>query len=103
MTQTERELQRLSERIVIHEERISDARDDDDDLSKALEKQRDSIDNVRDDIANLRSLVAVQTALLDDLKKRWEESDRRRWTIYGVMLAAAFTFMANLLLLLLRK
>jgi chromosome segregation ATPase len=103
MTQTERELQRLSERIVIHEERINDTRADDDDLWKALEKQQDSIDKVRDEVANLRSLVAVQTALLDDFRKRWEESDRRRWTIYGVMLAAAFTFIANLVLLILRK
>jgi hypothetical protein len=35
--------------------------------------------------------------------ERWDESDRRRWTVYGVMLAAALTFVANLVLLFLKR
>jgi septal ring factor EnvC (AmiA/AmiB activator) len=103
VTQTERELQKLNQAIALHELRSIEVQADIEDLSKELEKLEAILDKNRDHVADLRSLVAVQTALLDDFKKRWEESDRRRWTIYGVMLAAALTFIANLVLLLLRK
>ena len=77
---------------------------------KAIEyQQSDSreskqlFEKYRDQFQQLQSQVAVIQAGLDDLKKRWDESDRRRWTVYGVMLAASLTFVANLVLLFLKR
>lgn len=57
----------------------------------------------RDQLQQMHSQVAVLQAAFDDFKKRWDESDRRRWTVYGVMLAASLTFVANLVLLFLKR
>jgi hypothetical protein len=54
-------------------------------------------------MSDFKARLAVLESHFDEFKKRWEESDRRRWTIYGVMLAASLTFIANLILLFLRK
>jgi hypothetical protein len=60
-------------------------------------------DRLRDQISSLQMQNAVLTAAFDDFKKRWDESDRRRWTVYGVMIAAGLSFVANLILLFLKR
>jgi predicted nucleic acid-binding Zn-ribbon protein len=66
------------------------------DLKRGLEK-------LSDQFHELRSQVAALQAGFDEFKKRWDDSDRRRWTVYGVMIAAALTFVANLVLLFLKR
>ena len=74
------------------------------DLSQRTEdKQDQTVEKVRDQVVVLQSQVAVLAASLSDLKKRWDESDLRRWSLYGMFLGAALTFAANLILLLLRR
>jgi hypothetical protein len=46
------------------------------------------LEKIRDQIQQVHAQVAVLQASQADLTKRWDESDRRRWTVYGVMLAA---------------
>jgi RNase adaptor protein for sRNA GlmZ degradation len=61
------------------------------------------VEKVREQVSAIQTQVAVLQASQLDLVKRWDESDRRRWTVYGVMLAAALTFVANLVLLFLKR
>ena len=61
------------------------------------------LEKYRDEFQQLQSQVAVIQANLNNLRTRWDESDRRRWTVYGVMLAASLTFVANLVLLFLKR
>jgi len=77
---------------------------------KDIEHLRLAVAQFRDDLLRERELVAdlriengIQKASFEEYKKRWDESDRRRWTVYGVMLAAALTFVANLVLLFLKR
>ena len=76
-------------------------------LGSHLENERSRVealfDKIRDVTSGLQMQGAVHASGIDDFKKRWEESDRRRWTIFGVMLAAILTFAANLILLFMRK
>jgi chromosome segregation ATPase len=61
------------------------------------------LEKFRDQLQQMHSQVAVLQSSFDTFKTRWDESDRRRWTVYGVMLAAALTFVANLVLLFLKR
>jgi len=61
------------------------------------------LEKFREQIATLQTQNAVLNAAFEDFKKRWDESDRRRWTVYGVMIAAGLAFVANLILLFLRR
>jgi hypothetical protein len=62
-----------------------------------------TLDKFRDQLAVQQTQIAVLQASFAELTKRWDESDRRRWTVYGVMLAASLTFVANLVLLFLKR
>jgi hypothetical protein len=73
------------------------------DLWKEMEKLEAIVDKNRDAAAETRMTNAVQTARFDEFQKRWDESDRRRWTIHGLMIGATVTFVANLVLLFPRK
>lgn len=72
-------------------------------LRQALADIRKDLDKEREQNSALRTQVAVLQSSHDDFKKRWDESDRRRWTVFGVMLAASLTFFANLILLFLKR
>ena len=68
-----------------------------------VEKVETIIDRLREQNSALQTQTAVLQASQADLVKRWDESDRRRWTVYGVMIGAILTFAANLILLFLKR
>lgn len=103
MTKTEQEFKRLGESVAALIERVKAEDAAIDALSKSLEKSDTLSDKLRDQLFALQTQIAVLQANFSDLNKRWDESDRRRWTVYGVMIAAVLTFAANLVLLVLRK
>jgi predicted nucleic acid-binding Zn-ribbon protein len=103
MTKTEKELQRLSEGIVTLTERANRNESDVEDVADDVERVDGGVEKLREQISSLQTEVAVLKASQLDLIKRWDESDRRRWTVYGVMLAASLTFVANLVLLFLKR
>lgn len=61
------------------------------------------LDKFRAQLQQMHSQVAILQSAFDTFKSRWDESDRRRWTVYGVMLAASLIFVANLVLLFLKR
>ena len=85
--------------------RISEAAAEKDieNLIAEISPLRTAHEDIRDRLQEAQIETAVLKSSVKDWEKRWEESDRRRWTIYGVMLAAVLTFVANLTLLLLRR
>jgi predicted nucleic acid-binding Zn-ribbon protein len=103
MTQTEREIQELKQALATQIERLDAARQELQPLRERLEKLESQLEKQRDQSSDSKVQIAVLTAGFEEFKKRWDESDRRRWTVYGVFLAAALTFAANLILLVLRK
>lgn len=103
MTQTEREIQQIKQTIATLMERVDTTRNEIAAVKPLTDKFESTLDKVRDSVAALQTRVEVVAAGFDDFKKRWDESDRRRWTVYGVMLAAALTFVANLVLLFLKR
>jgi small-conductance mechanosensitive channel len=103
MTKTEKELQRLSEGIVTPTERTNRNESDIDDVADDVERVDGIVEKLREQISALQTQLAVLHASQLDLVKRWDESDRRRWAVYGVMLAASLTFVANLVLLFLKR
>jgi uncharacterized coiled-coil DUF342 family protein len=103
MTKTEREIQEVRETLVTHFERIEGARADLELVREGADKTDEAIDKLKDSLSAVQSQVAVLQAGFADLAKRWDDSDRRRWTVYGVMLAAVLTFFANLVLLFLKR
>ena len=103
MTKTEKELQRLSEVISTLVERTASNKSDIKTVSDYVTKLEGVAEKVREQNATLQVQLAVLQANFADLTKRWDESDRRRWTVYGVMLAASLTFVANLVLLFLKR
>ena len=72
-------------------------------LSGIVDRLVASSETLRDRFEATVAEQAVLKSTVTDWEKRWQESDRRRWTIYGVMLATVLTFVANLTLLLLRR
>ncbi len=72
-------------------------------LVEEAARLRAADDAVREKLMEALVETAVLKSTVKDWEKRWDESDRRRWTVYGVMLAAVLTFVANLTLLLLRR
>jgi hypothetical protein len=104
MTKTEKEVQRLSEAIVTQIERAAKYEANIEDLAEyAKKKLEETIDKQRDQISTFQTQTAVLQANFADLTKRWDESDRRRWTVFGVMIAAGLSFLANLILLFLKR
>ena len=103
MTKTEVELQRLGEAIAGLNERTASYKAELEIARKSTEKLEAVVDRLRDNLATQQAQIAVLQANFADLIKRWDESDRRRWTVYGVMLAASLTFVANLVLLFLKR
>jgi len=114
MTQTERELQVLRNSLTTYMDRLDTARSEIDVLRKSCEKLTSqletertrvevTLEKLRDATSGLQTQTAVHASSLDDLKKRWEESERRRWAIFGVGLAAVLSLVTNLVLLFLRK
>ncbi len=100
---TKADFQRLNDIVVETDKSLDVAWNEIQGLDIHCTKLEQTIEKLRDQCSELGSQVRVLDAGFADFKKRWEESDHRRWTIYGVMLAAALTFIANLTLLLLRK
>jgi len=103
MTKTEREIQELKQAVATQIERLDAARQTMQSLQDHLDRTEAQVEKHRDLASDQKTQVAVLTAGFDEFKKRWDESERRRWTVYGVILAAALTFVANLVLLLLRR
>ena len=103
MTKTETELQQIKSEIAFLTEKTTGNATNIDDVWSDLEKTDELIDKLRDQLAAQQTQIAVVATTLEDLKKRWDESDRRRWTVYGVALAATLTFAANLVLLFLKR
>ncbi len=103
MTKTEAELQRLGEAIAGLNERTASLDAKIQRGFKDFERLEAVIDKLRDQLAAQQTQSAVLQASFAELTKRWDESDRRRWTVYGVMLAASHTFVANLVLLFLKR
>ncbi|MBO0697662.1 MAG: hypothetical protein J2P46_04660 [Zavarzinella sp.] len=103
MTKTEAELHRLGEAIAGLNERTASLDAKIQRGFKDVEKLEATLDKLRDQLAAQQTQIAVLQANFADLTKRWDESDRRRWTVYGVMLAAALTFVANPVLLFLKR
>src|SRR5262245_40441649 len=100
---TEQELQRIGEVLAALNERSAAIQSDIDAVWKDSERREVAVEKIRDQVATQQTQIAVLQANFADLTKRWDESDRRRWTVYGVMLAAALTFVANLVLLFLKR
>jgi acyl carrier protein phosphodiesterase len=103
VTKTEQELQRIGEVLAALNERTAAIQSDIDALWKDLERRETAFEKLRGQIAAQQIQIAVLQASFAELTERWDESDRRRWTVYGVMLAAALTFVANLVLLFLKR
>jgi predicted nucleic acid-binding Zn-ribbon protein len=107
MTKTERDLQELRNTLAVQGERLDRSREDMESLkeetAKIASRIESSNEKSNDDSSDFKARLAVLKSHFDEFKKRCEESDRRRWTIYGVMVAASLTFIANLVLLFLRK
>jgi predicted nucleic acid-binding Zn-ribbon protein len=103
MTKTEKELQRLSEALGTLVERTYSNKSDVTAVMDFAEKLEKIIEKIREQNTSLQTQLAVLQANFADLTKRWDESDRRRWTVYGVLLAASLTFVANLVLLFLKR
>jgi len=100
---TKGEFEKLRESVATIDKSLDVARDRLSSLKERFEKGETDSEKLRDQISDLRTQLQVLHANFEDFKRRGEESERRRWTVYGVMLAAALTFIANLVLLLLRK
>jgi chromosome segregation ATPase len=103
VTKTEKELQRLGEVLAALNERTAAILADVEAVWDDLEKADVAVERLKDQLAAHQTQIAVLQASFADLTKRWDESDRRRWTVYGVMLAASLTFVANLVLLFLKR
>jgi predicted nucleic acid-binding Zn-ribbon protein len=103
MTKTEHEIQEIKRNLATLLERVDFARNEIASGQKVAEKLETTVEKLREALAAVQTRVEVVAAGFDDFKKRWDESDRRRWTVYGVMLAAALTFVANLVLLFLKR
>jgi chromosome segregation ATPase len=103
MTKTEHEIQEIKRSLATLLERVDFARNEIAAGQKATEKLETTVDKLRESLTTLPMRVEVVAAAFDEFKKRWDESDHRRWTVYGVMLAAALTFVANLVLLFLKR
>jgi len=103
MTKTEKELQRLSEALGTLVERTYSNKSDVTAVMDFAEKLEKIIEKIREQNTSLQTQLAVLQANFANLTKRWDESDRRRWTVYGVLLAASLTFVANLVLLFLKR
>jgi hypothetical protein len=72
-------------------------------LRSAVADLKKEAEKARDQVTTLQTQNAILQANFADLTKRWDESDRRRWTVYGVMIAAGLSFVANLILLFLKR
>ena len=63
-------------------------------LMERVDHTRESLDTAN--IVGLRERLAVVEALVADLQKRQEESDRRRWQFWLGVGTVVLTFAANL-------
>lgn len=103
MTQSEKELQRLSISLAVTSEQILSLRVGIEELKEESNNQKLVAERLREGLISVQTQVAVLQASFEDFKKRWDDSDRRRWTVYGVMIAAGLTFVANLILLFFKR
>lgn len=61
------------------------------------------LDKIRDQVADLQAAVAVLNQKVDDLRAKSDEAGRRLWTLVGLVVAAALSFAANLVVAFIRK
>jgi septal ring factor EnvC (AmiA/AmiB activator) len=103
MTQTEREIQQIKQELATVVERVDWTRSELASTKSTFNKVDEELDKLRETISTMQTRLEVVAAGFEEFKKRWDESDRRRWTVYGVLLAASLTFVANLVLLFLKR
>jgi uncharacterized coiled-coil DUF342 family protein len=103
MTQTEREIQQIKQELAPMVEPVDWTREESASTKTRINELNAQLDKLRDAVFGLQTRIEVVAAGFEEFKKRWDESDRRRWTIYGVMIGAILTFIANLILLFLKR
>ncbi len=74
-----------------------------DHVGEKVEDGRPVHRDVERGLADVRQEVAILRQRLDDHLKRVEEWDRRRWMLYGLLIGAILSFVANLVVALVRK
>lgn len=103
MTKIESEIQEIKKNLATLSDRLDYARQEIASGQKSTEKLEALIDKLRETLAAQQTRIEVVAAGFDEFKKRWDESDRRKWTVYGVAIAAGLSFLANLILLFLKR
>jgi N-glycosylase/DNA lyase len=91
MTKTEGEIQEIKKNLAAFLERLDFARQEIAARQKSAEKLEATVEKLRESLSTLQTRVEDVAAGFDEFKNRWDESDRRRWTVYGVMIAAGLS------------
>jgi uncharacterized coiled-coil DUF342 family protein len=89
-------VQPLTTALERHNEQIATLRRESDEL-----KERG--DATREAVAELQKKVALVQQSIQQLRKDWDDWDRKRWILVGLVVGAVFSFVANLMLVLARK
>ncbi|HET6573224.1 MAG TPA: hypothetical protein VFG68_06455 [Fimbriiglobus sp.] len=84
-------------------ERLNNFRDSLSERRLANEKLAEKMAELAIQTTDLRQEIALLRQRLDDHLKRVEEWDRRRWMLYGLLIGAILSFVANLIVALVRK
>lgn len=74
-----------------------------DNLSAQLNNLQSNLVRLEQSISTTREQLSSQTARLEEFRKQFEESDRRRFTLVGLIIGAILTLAVNGIVTWLRK
>jgi chromosome segregation ATPase len=100
---TKAEFQKLSELATTLDKRVELVQSQVDAVGKLTEKVEQSHDKLRELVADLKAEVRGLAGTVEEMKKKIDESDRRLWMLVGLIVAAVLTFVANIVVALVRK